>query len=1313
MPETDNTQALGDSTHRWKFVGALTGNASTATTLATGRTFSISDNNATNTGPASSSFNGSANLTIKLPATIKATLAGNASSATKVTQLASTAADSAYRILLSTSAVDTEEQGSLNKDTDLRWIPKDNTLDLAAKNGNGILKTSNGTLTLDAASTIYINNSSSYSVIFTTGGADTSHEYARFNKNGNLILSSYIGSTVNDITYKLYVNGTSAHSDYIYRAYNASDGTPMFWMNGSNYDNYLWQISSGTDNGKQYYGYGLKYIGSGDGAANYLRLMADNVGGTDVTAIGINQSGQVGIGADASTSYRLYVNGTGYFANNVTLANANIALQRVGRSVSWHKGRDSAVVKTTSINGYGALASIKTKNGSWDIGAYDHSSYADDLLFSYVTDTLYNGSSSTTTAQIKFLENGHIVANLDGNATTATRANITTTDNAIARYNGTSGNFANSGVTIDDSNNINTAGTLTAKSVYIFGTATSDKTQRFFTSDSLNNIYASIKGVSSLVITDTAIRSGISADGTIDLGAQNAKWDNVYANTYASGGTWNGNAIDVAYGGTGATTAAAARTNLLAATGNARIFYGTCATAANVTQKNVSCAAYDALTVGDIIFVTFAHTNSGAVANLRLNVNGTGEKPLKFLSNMAKINLPAVGYILANTPYRFVYDGTNWVMDLYYNTDTNTAVRTYKATNDIDLPILMTNSAASQTAANASITTYSNRHAAIANTNSPTINPSTGVLTASGGIVGNLTGTASKATAANLTTTANAIAYYTNTTGTFGTKASANGALYATSTNGALTFGTLPIAQGGTGATSAANALKKLVGTTAIGDSNTPIYWTGSAFDEATVSLPIGSIIIQADNWEQEGWAKCDGRVLYPGEFDPSLLNSNFPDVGRKGTRRIINPQTNNEVPANIIKYLSNKKPEALVLLEDKYVYLFNYETGALCSGCLDTNFRKASTVDYGYNGTSYVKIVASKSSNKYTVQQYTTTNINAATVSWTLSTTWTDTTTRSTDYSISTIAYNGAYYVLFEQRSGYVNMTCYTLKNLNSGTALKSFVSSYNLSAPEWIQGTQIFTFRGVNGSTNYHYLINGPDATSTSTIGGYQNTVMGNVFAYDVSTCIPYNSSYYLLYGGYNDGTHTYTALCLYSVSQQKIVAVLYNPTFYSDANHTSYYPGTYITGICFKNNTFYLYNGGGDMDNVISPSASSIYQLNVNTSSSPSLSISEVTSVTSFAWALPLIGLSSANIWQYNSSFQTNYCYINNSGQSMSLKLPSTQGNGFYNYFKTQSEFSSLNSLQIFITPSTLSLISTQINSSYLSSAGLDQFYYIKVK
>lgn len=66
---------------------------------------------------------------------------------------------------------------------------------------------------------------------------------------------------------------------------------------------------------------------------------------------------------------------------------------------------------------------------------------------------------------------------------------------------------------------------------------------------------------------------------------------------------------------------------------------------------------------------------------------------------------------------------------------------------------------------------------------------------------GNVNGNATSANKANLTTTANAVAYFSDAAGTFAAKAVANGALYATSTASALTFGTLPTKQGGTGCT--------------------------------------------------------------------------------------------------------------------------------------------------------------------------------------------------------------------------------------------------------------------------------------------------------------------------------------------------------------------------------------------------------------------------------------------------------------------------------------------------------------------------------
>lgn len=54
--------------------------------------------------------------------------------------------------------------------------------------------------------------------------------------------------------------------------------------------------------------------------------------------------------------------------------------------------------------------------------------------------------------------------------------------------------------------------------------------------------------------------------------------------------------------------------------------------------------------------------------------------------------------------------------------------------------------------------------------------------------------------------------------------------------------GTLGISNGGTGATTAADALKNLLGTTAIGGTTKPIYWTGSAF--AAISGSAGSAYV-------------------------------------------------------------------------------------------------------------------------------------------------------------------------------------------------------------------------------------------------------------------------------------------------------------------------------------------------------------------------------------------------------------------------------------------------------------------------------------
>lgn len=110
------------------------------------------------------------------------------------------------------------------------------------------------------------------------------------------------------------------------------------------------------------------------------------------------------------------------------------------------------------------------------------------------------------------------------------------------------------------------------------------------------------------------------------------------------------------------------------------VFYGTCSTVAGTVAKVVDCADFtaDNLKAGAIIIVTFTATNSGAVANLTMNVNSTGAKPIKYINNGTLGNLSSAGYLKANTEYPFYYDGANWVC--WFNVNT-----TYSALSEADM----------------------------------------------------------------------------------------------------------------------------------------------------------------------------------------------------------------------------------------------------------------------------------------------------------------------------------------------------------------------------------------------------------------------------------------------------------------------------------------------------------------------------------------------------------------------------------------------------------------------------------------------------
>lgn len=108
------------------------------------------------------------------------------------------------------------------------------------------------------------------------------------------------------------------------------------------------------------------------------------------------------------------------------------------------------------------------------------------------------------------------------------------TDNAIVRFDGTGSAIQNSGVTIDDSNNIVTSGNATVKNLIIQGSNTSNTT-RFFTSDDAANIFAQIGTAKPLVIKSTEIRRSTN-DSSVNLGSSSYPWNNVYAKKFITNG---------------------------------------------------------------------------------------------------------------------------------------------------------------------------------------------------------------------------------------------------------------------------------------------------------------------------------------------------------------------------------------------------------------------------------------------------------------------------------------------------------------------------------------------------------------------------------------------------------------------------------------------------------------------------------------------------------------------------------------------------------------------------------------------------------
>ena len=150
-----------------------------------------------------------------------------------------------------------------------------------------------------------------------------------------------------------------------------------------------------------------------------------------------------------------------------------------------------------------------------------------------------------------------------------------------------------------------------------------------------NNSGTTLVTLQSGAFVDVTLLVNSPAAGSWDTHNQapsNASWSTntlSWAGSYTSG-TWNGTAIGVAYGGTGATTAAGARTNLGAAASGANSDITSLTGLTTPLSETQGGTGYGSYTTGDILYAasstTLARLNDVATGNALIS-GGVGAAP--------------------------------------------------------------------------------------------------------------------------------------------------------------------------------------------------------------------------------------------------------------------------------------------------------------------------------------------------------------------------------------------------------------------------------------------------------------------------------------------------------------------------------------------------------------------------------------------------------------------------------------------------------------------------------------------------------------
>lgn len=131
--------------------------------------------------------------------------------------------------------------------------------------------------------------------------------------------------------------------------------------------------------------------------------------GNAATATSATKATQDGNGATISSTYLKLAGGT-----------MTGVINKAGSSSSWINGRDKALVRLNSFSAYSAITSMKTTNGSWDMGVYT----SDYMYFTYTPDTNYSSGTNNGYVQIKISPAGQLIVPSGTDYTTAKCRNI-------------------------------------------------------------------------------------------------------------------------------------------------------------------------------------------------------------------------------------------------------------------------------------------------------------------------------------------------------------------------------------------------------------------------------------------------------------------------------------------------------------------------------------------------------------------------------------------------------------------------------------------------------------------------------------------------------------------------------------------------------------------------------------------------------------------------------------------------------------------------------------------------------------------------